>query len=138
MSMILYLCTAVDSYAPQYNMPKYVKTIAPVDSMSGMVGTRSQSISGKAIIMNVRKKKSNANGGAPYMYFSTLTRSTRGVPTAMQSAWNALFGQICTATRERLEDPMHVATDQANFAKQTKFKTIYSYVWSLEREKLEA
>lgn len=88
--------------------------------------------------MNVRKKKSNTNGGAPYMYFSTLTRSTRGVPTAVQTAWNNLFGQICTATRERLEDPMQVAQDQANFAKQTKFKTIYSYVWSLEREKIEA
>lgn len=112
-----------------------MKTIAPVDSLSGKFGKRADSISQKTIIANVRTARSNTNGGRPYMYFSVLTKSTYG-GTAGQMAWNEKFAQICAGTRDRLQDPQHIAADKAAFAQQTKYKTLYSYVWNLVKADL--
>lgn len=103
--------------------------IAPVDSMQGMIGKQSDNVCQKAIIFNLRKARTNTNDGKPFQYFSV--RSKVGVKlTASQMAWNAKFAQIASGTRDRLQDPQHVAADKAAFATQTKYKTLYSYVFN--------
>ena len=111
-------------------MPKYIKTIAPVDSMSGKFGARKDNISGKTIIANVRKVKSNTNEGRPYMYFSVLTKTTAS-KAANVVAWRVKFAQICAATRMRMVNPEYISADQAAYHAQTKYKTLYSFVWNL-------
>lgn len=111
-----------------------IQYIAPVDTVSGMFGKRAHSLSGKAIISNVRRKASQKNPGG-LMYFSVLTKTTyKG--TQKQTEWQNEFGEISRTTRERLEDPAFMASDLANFNKQTKYVTLYSYVWSLVQEEL--
>lgn len=132
----LYLCTAVVSNALQVIMAKFMRTIAPVDSLSGMFGKREHSLSGKAIIANVRKVGGNAVGGAPFMYFSVLTKTTYKGSEA-QLSWNESFGEISSATRARLRDPGKITADQLAFREQTKYKTLYSYVWNEVRKERE-
>lgn len=118
-----------------YIMAGKIQYIAPVDTVSGMFGKREHSLSGKAIISNVRRKASQKNPGG-LMYFSVLTKTTyKG--TQNQSEWQTKFGQISRATRERLEDPTHMAADLAAFAKQTKYVTLYSFVWDAVRGEIE-
>lgn len=117
-------------------MPKYIKTIAPVDSISGKFGARKDNICGKTIIANVRKAATNTNGGRPYMFFSVLSKTTyKG--TAAQMAWGEKFAEICNATRARLMDANKMNADRAAFAAQTQYKTLYSFVWNLVRMEME-
>ena len=57
--------------------------------------------------------------------------------TANQRQWNQRFGQLCAATRVRMEDPTYINTDRAEFAKQTKYKTLYHYVFRQEWNEYE-
>lgn len=129
---ILYLCTVVVSYAP-HNIMAYihrqVKLIAPVDSMQGMIGKTSDNVCGKAIIFNLKKAKSMTNDGKPFQYFSVRTKE--GIKqTANMRLWNTRFGEIASATRTRLMDPTYINQDRAEFAQQTKYKTLYSFVFN--------
>ena len=51
--------------------------------------------------------------------------------------WNTQFAEIARMTRERLEDPAFMATDQAAFIKQSKFKTIHAFVFDICKEELK-
>lgn len=129
---ILYLCTVVVSNAPRIimaNVHRQVKMIAPIDSMQGMIGKTSDNVCGKAIILNLRKAKSETNNGKPFQYFSVRTKE--GITqTANMKQWTQRFGEICSATHLRLQDPAHINTDRAEFAKQTKYKTLWSFVFN--------
>lgn len=115
-------------------MPKYVKTMSPIDSISGMLGKRRDSISQKALICNVRTAPSNTNGGRPYMYFSVRTRDSSVPLTSKQLEWQMRFEEISQQTQERLKDPVHIAADQAAFRAQDKYKSVRSYVWNEVRK----
>lgn len=129
---ILYLCTAVVSHAPRIIMAKIMKTIAPVDSLSGMFGKRSHSLSGKAVIANVRKQGGAWNDGAPYMYFSVLTKSTASAnPTEAVVGQRNRFKAIAIATNARLADPRYMVEDQQGFREQTMYTTLRQYVWHI-------
>ena len=68
----------------------------------------------------------------------TSVHGDRTTPvSAAERAWRDLFAQICAATRDRMMDPNHIAQDQVGFIKQTKYKTLYQYVWHLMRDELE-
>ena len=41
------------------------------------------------------------------------------------------FTAVCAAARERLDDPNYINVDQLGFSKQTKYKTIWGYVFKL-------
>lgn len=114
-----------------------IQYIAPVDSVSGMFGKREHSMSGKAVISNVRRKASQKFPGG-HMYFSVLTKSTRGVPSASGLAWQNTFKQVCAATRARIIDPQHIAQDQVEFSKQNKYKTLYAFIWNKMRAEIES
>lgn len=112
---------------------RQVKMIAPIDSMQGMIGKTSDNVCGKAIILNLKKAKSMTNGGKPFQYFSV--RVKEGITrTASMRAWNLQFAQIVAATRTRMEDPTHMSQDRAEFAQQTKYKTLYSFVFNKVKE----
>lgn len=129
---ILYLCTVVVSHAPRKIMAyihRQVKMIAPIDSMQGMIGKTSDNVCGKAFILNLKKAKSNTNDGKPFQYFSVRTKA--GISqTANMSRWAERFGEICSATHVRLMDPQYINTDRAEFLKQTKYKTLWSFVFN--------
>ena len=69
----------------------------------------------------------------------TSVHGDRTTPvSAAERAWRDTFAQICAATRDRMIDPNHIAMDQVGFIKQTKYKTLYQYVWNLMRAEIEA
>ena len=122
----------------EYIMPKIMKTIAPVDSLSGMFGKRSHSIAGKAIIANIRKRGGAWNEGAPFMYFSVLTKTTAMThPTQNVMDMRAKFKAVAHATNSRLADPNQMPLDQLGFKGQTKYKTLRQYVWHICAEEYD-
>lgn len=42
------------------------------------------------------------------------------------------FGDVVKATRQRLNDPDQSLTDMIAYSNQTKYKTLYAYVFNLE------
>lgn len=131
--MILYLCTAFGHIQRPIIMPKSIKTIAPIDSISGMIGSREGNMCGKAIIANIRKSGGQKFEGKPHQYFSVSTRSTATTKLTEEIlARRAKFKAVCQSTRSRLADPSQAAQDMVNFKNQTKYKTMYSYVFNLE------
>lgn len=122
----------------EYIMPKIMKTIAPVDSLSGMFGKRSHSLSGKAVIANVRKSGGAWNDGAPYMYFSVLTKSTASAtPTQDLIEARAMFKAVAAGVLQRLADPNQMPLDQIAFREQSKYKTLRQFVWHLVQEEYQ-
>ena len=68
----------------------------------------------------------------------TSVHGDRTTPvSASERAWRDLFTQICAATRDRMMDPNHIAMDQLGFRNQTRYKTLYQYVWNLMRDEIE-
>lgn len=131
--MILYLCTAFGHIQRPIIMPKSIKTIAPIDSISGMIGSRKANMCGKAIIANIRKSGGQKFEGKPHQYFSVSTRSTAmAVPSEKVLLHRAKFKAVSASTRSRMADSSHAAADMAAFKAQTKYKTFYSYVFNLE------
>jgi hypothetical protein len=43
----------------------------------------------------------------------------------------AKFKAVCAAARERMIDPNFIDIDQLNFTRQTKYKTLWGYVFKL-------
>lgn len=121
-----------------YIMAKLMKTIAPIDSLSGMFGKREHSLSGKAVIANVRKRGGAWNDSQPYMYFSVLTKSTYATNVTQKMLDNQnRFRAVAESTLARLADPEQMPLDQMAFKNQTKYKTLRQYVWHKEMEEYD-
>lgn len=110
-------------------MATKLKTIAPVDSLSGMFGNRKNNLSETAIIANVHKKGGAMNNAKPFMNFSTRKNDRSTKFSQDELSRQERFGAISVATKERLMNPTHLVEDQVNFAKQTRYKTLRQYVW---------
>ena len=68
----------------------------------------------------------------------TSVHGDRTTPvTQKELDWRMKFAQICQATMVRLADPTTMAQDQVNFRNQTKYKTLYQYIWHLMRAEIE-
>ena len=63
-------------------------------------------------------------------------KSRKAKQTAAQTEVQERFTEAVRATRTRLGDPNQRATDIAAFKKQTRYPTLYGYVFSLEYAKL--
>jgi len=67
----------------------------------------------------------------------TSVRGERTTPVSeKERTWRTQFAQIAQMTRERLEDPAFMASDQAAFIKQSKFKTLNAFVFDICKEEL--
>ncbi|MBR5444150.1 MAG: hypothetical protein IKV22_07175 [Paludibacteraceae bacterium] len=68
----------------------------------------------------------------------TSVHGNRTTPvTEKETAWRDSFAEICATTRYRMKDPSFMASDQAAFIKQNKYKTFYQYVWNVVRQEME-
>lgn len=68
----------------------------------------------------------------------TSVRGIRTTPVSeKETAWRQTFSQICTTTLERMTNPTYINQDQQNFRNQSKYKTLYQYVWNVVREEIE-
>ena len=54
-------------------------------------------------------------------------RSTSASSTELSN--RTKFAAVCAAARERMEDPNHIAMDSLNFSRQSKYKTLWGYVF---------
>ena len=59
-------------------------------------------------------------------------------PGADEMAAREKFAAVARAVTLRKKNLSQVATDQANFAAQTQYKTMRSYLWSLESASYDA
>ena len=98
-----------------------VEYVAPVDAVHGKLSKGDK-------YGFARRKKPNNNGERPNFTF-VHTKRTTPVSQEELNRRNA-FKQAAIATRERLNDPDQSLTDQIAFAQQTKYKTIYDYVFN--------
>jgi hypothetical protein len=112
-------------------MAKVLRTLAPVDSMSGMVGKRDETVSNKAFIVNLKKQGGWKMKGAPFMYFSLRQNDRLSSPSIDEKKARQNFAAAVRATYDRMVDPTKLPADQAAFIKQTKYPTFYGYVFSV-------
>ena len=103
-----------------------VEYVAPVDAVHGKLSKGDK-------YGFARRKKANNNGERPNFTF-VHTKRTTPVSQEELNRRNA-FKKACNATRERLNDPDQSLADQIAFAQQTKYKTIYAYVFNQEFHK---
>lgn len=63
----------------------------------------------------------------------TMMQGTRTTPvTEDELARQEKFAAVVKRTRQRIADPAQMATDQAAFAAQTKYKSLWQYVFNQE------
>ena len=98
-----------------------VEYVAPVDAVHGKLSKGDK-------YGFARRKKANNNGERPNFTF-VHTKRTAPV-TQEETVRREKFKQACNKTRERLNDPDQSLTDQIAFTQQTKYKTIYAYVFN--------
>ena len=98
-----------------------VEYVAPVDAVHGKLSKGDK-------YGFARRKKPNNAGERPNFTFVHTKRTT---PVTQQELnCRAKFKQAAIATRERLNNPDQSLTDQIAFAQQTKYKTMYAYVFN--------
>ena len=98
--------------------------LAPVDNASGKIFGKKQKW------MAVRRLTGKRQRGC-----SVIGERTTAV-TEKEQTWRTQFAQIAQMTRERLEDPAFMASDQAAFTKQSKHKTLRAFVFDICKEEL--
>lgn len=116
-------------------MSTQVKTVAPVDSISGMLGKRQDFVSKKAFICNVSKLGSWKTKGS-YMYLSLRSNDRVSPVSANETATRQKFATCVANTRTVMRDPLQLPQLQAGFLAQKKYPTLYGYVFSVEYAKL--
>ena len=95
--------------------------VAPVDAVHGKLSKGDK-------YGFARRKKANNNGERPNFTFVHTKRTS--APSQEEIVRREKFKQACNKTRERLNDPDQSLTDQIAFTQQTKYKTIYAYVFN--------
>lgn len=112
-------------------MATQVKTVVPVDSISGMLGTRKNAVSKKAFICNI-SKAGNVHSKGSYMFLSLRVNDRATKPGANELLQRDKFAAVVRATRARMINPQQIPVDQAAFAAQKKYPTYYGFIFSLE------
>ena len=98
--------------------------LAPVDNASGKIFGKKQKW------MAVRRLAGKRQRGC------SVTGERTTAVTEKEQTWRTQFAQIAAATRERLQDPSFMASDQAAFIKQSKFKTIRAFVFNICKDEV--
>ena len=69
----------------------------------------------------------------------TVEYGKRSTPFSTDEiAHQTKFGAVAASTRLRMQDPSKITADQEGFREQSKYKTIYQYVFNLEWEAYQA
>ena len=103
-----------------------VTFIDPIKSVSGKLTKK------HCVVYNVRQAVTNNEDMIRNPNYTAYRDPSKKIKlTANQKNWQERFGQLCAATQLRLQSPDYINQDRAEFAKQTKYKTLYSYVFNL-------
>ena len=106
--------------------------IDPIKSVSGKLTKK------HCVVYNVRQAPtSNPDMLANPNYTAYRDPNKKVRRSAGQKAWNAKFAQIAANTRDRMQDPQYISVDKAAFATQTKYKTLYKYVFNQVKNSME-
>lgn len=109
----------------------HVTLAAPITGLSGKL-SKSHSV-----IFNLRQKAtSNPRMLAMPCYTNWRDPQKKVALTDNQKSWNTQFAEIAQMTRERMIDPAFLPSDQAAYAKQSKFKTFHAFVFNICKEEL--
>ena len=109
----------------------HVTLAAPITGLSGKL-SKSHSV-----VFNMRQAPTSNERMINMPCYTNYRDPIKKVKlTDNQKTWNTQFAQIAQMTRERLEDPAFMASDQAAFIKQSKFKTIHAFVFHICKEEL--
>lgn len=99
--------------------------IDPVKSVSGKLTKKHH------VVYNVRKAPTNnPDMIANPNYTAWRDPNKRMKFSAGQQAWQAEFAQIIKDTRARMANAQLMPTDRAEFAMQTKYKTLWAFVFN--------
>lgn len=102
-----------------------------MDSISGMLGNRKNSLSKKAFICNI-SKRGNVKTKGGYMYLSLRVNDRMTEMSVTEINHQTKFAAVVKSTRQRMTDPVQNPLDQVGFAKQNQYPTFYGYVFSQE------
>lgn len=94
-----------------------VTYLDPIDHLSGRIGKKHRTI-------YCYRRSSQRK-------FTQLREPYTRYWSAAELARQQKFATVAKATRARLQDPTKMGTDQMAFAAQTKYKTLYRYVFNL-------
>ena len=109
-----------------------VTFIDPIDTLSGKITRRHRTT---YYVRSARTSNQDMIDNPCYTSYRDPNKKVR--LTAGQRNWNQIFAEITNATRERMMDPNTLPSDQVGFIKQTKYKTLYHYVWNQVRQEIE-
>ena len=99
--------------------------IDPIKSVSGKLAKK------HCVVYNVRQAVTNNEDMIRNPNYTSYRDPNKKIKlTANQRQWNQRFGQICADTRIRMMSPDYINTDRAEFAKQTKYKTLWAFVFN--------
>ena len=97
--------------------------LAPVENASGKIFGKKQVFVAVRRVWGKRKKGCSVTG----------ERDLKNHPfTEKELMHRAKFAAVCAATRSRMADPSQAAADMMAFKAQTKYKTLYRYVFRQE------
>ena len=109
----------------------HVTLAAPITGLSGKLSKS------HAVVFNMRQAPTSNERMISMPCYTNYRDPMKKVKlTDNQKTWNTKFAEIARMTRERLEDPAFMASDQASFIKQSKFKTIHAFVFHICKEEL--
>ena len=109
----------------------HVTLAAPITGLSGKLSKS------HAVVFNMRQAPTSNERMIDMPCYTNYRDPRKKVAlTNNQKAWNTQFAQIAAATRERLQDPSFMASDQAAFIKQSKFKTIRAFVFNICKDEV--
>ena len=104
----------------------HVTLAAPITGLSGKLSKS------HACVFNMRQAPTN-NERMINMPCYTNWRENKHTKRA-STTWNTQFAQIAADTRARLKNPTYVDDDVVAFKAQSKFKTLYSFVFNEVKE----
>ena len=99
--------------------------IDPIKSVSGKLTKK------HCVVYNVRQAATNNPDMLANPNYTAYRDPNKKIRlTAGQRAWQQQFGEIIKATRIRMENPQYMTTDRAEYAQQTKYKTLWAFVFN--------
>ena len=108
-----------------------VTYIDPVNTVSGKLARRH-----RTTYMVRQAATSNPAMLANPCYTTCITKR-KTAPSQSEIAYRTRFGQICSATRQRLMDASKAPADIAAFKAQTQYRTLYQFVWHQVADTME-
>ena len=109
----------------------HVTLAAPITGLSGKLSKS------HAVVFNMRQAPTSNERMINMPCYTNYRDPRKKVKlTDNQKTWNTQFAEIAQMTPERMIDPAFLPSDQAAYAKQSKFKTFHAFVFNICKEEL--